>query len=164
MRPIRSGSGSVSASRNTSTSPVARCAPYQQAQVFPVQPSGTDGAAATSTPAAMATATKTATKELLDGLRVQRPLARAPEAAARLHRHARCAGRAGVPAAGGGIGRPAFPPARHGGTQDRGAPARAVEPVPSQREVGCRPVEPRLRAALRADGTQPAHGGGDELG
>src|SRR5437868_4546390 len=150
MRPIRSGSGSVSASRNTSTSPVARCAPYQQAQVLPVQPSGTDGAAATSTPAAMATApvsssewssttsvaaalptvvaepelataTKTATKELLDGLRVQRPLARAPEAAARLHRHARCAGRAGVPAAGGGIGRPAFPPARRGGTQDRGA-------------------------------------------
>ena len=71
---------------------------------------------------------------------------------------------AGVPAAGGGVGRPPLPPAGHGGPEGRGAPARPVEPVPSRTtEVGRGPHERRLRAAVRDDGPQPAHGRGDEL-
>jgi hypothetical protein len=44
------------ASRKTRTSPVARCAPFQHAHVFPVQPEGRGGASTTSTRAASATA------------------------------------------------------------------------------------------------------------
>src|SRR5262249_55066682 len=43
-----------------------------------------------------------------NGLRVQRTVTRAPEAAARLHRDARRPGRARLPPAGGGVGRSAL--------------------------------------------------------
>jgi hypothetical protein len=55
-RTSRSGAGSVSASRNTSTSPVVWWAPYQHADAFPVQPSGRGNAGSTWAPAVNATA------------------------------------------------------------------------------------------------------------
>ena len=67
------------------------------------------------------------------GLRVLRPVARAPGAAPRLRHHAGGAGRAGLRGAGRSVGRPALPSAGDGGAEGRGPPARPVEPVPAER-------------------------------
>ena len=54
-------------------------------------------------------------------------------------------------------------PARHGGAEEGGARAGAVEPLPPGREVRRRPQQPRLRAARRDHGPKPDRVRGDEL-
>src|SRR5688572_22028839 len=79
------------------------------------------------------------------GLRLVGNCVAAAGRAAGLHERGGASGRAGVPRAARGVGRPALPSAGHGGAEGRRPLARFVEPLPpAQDAVDRRAVEPRL--------------------
>ncbi|CAA9529570.1 MAG: Acyl-CoA dehydrogenase, partial [uncultured Solirubrobacteraceae bacterium] len=97
------------------------------------------------------------------GLRPHPPLSGALRAPGGLHGHPGPAGRGGVRARAGGVGRSQPPPGRHGGAQGRGQVPGPVEPLPPPRGVGRRPDEPRVRAARGDLGPVAHRPGGHQL-
>src|SRR5262249_42378822 len=87
-----------------------------------------------------------------NGLCTERPLRRAEGEAYRLRPRRRATGGADLPGAARGVGRPAFPPTGHGGTEDGGAQARPLEHVSAGERPRVGPHQPRVRAVVRGDG------------